>query len=137
VIITSVFPRSEINISVQIIQSDGSAFIILLFNFLLGMRSCAINAISLALSDAGIPMNDLICSCEAGYLDNSPLIGIPRSFFHFILDLNFTEECGGGPEVPIALFPRTKNVSLLQMDSRLSIDLLRQVLLFFLINIPT
>lgn len=41
-----------------------------------GTRSACINAASLALADAGIPMRDIVASCAAGYLNNTPLLGM-------------------------------------------------------------
>ncbi len=69
VIQTELFPSSEINIFIQVIQSDG------------GDRAAAINATTLALSNAGIPMQDFVMACTAGFVDNTPL-----------LDLNHTEK---------------------------------------------
>lgn len=43
--------------------------------FSAGTRSACINAATLALADAGIPMQDLVTSCSAGYLNNTPLLG--------------------------------------------------------------
>jgi len=43
--------------------------------FSLGTRSACINAATLALADAGIPMRDLVTSCSAGYLCVTPLLG--------------------------------------------------------------
>uniref|UniRef100_A0A7N1A7J9 Exoribonuclease phosphorolytic domain-containing protein n=1 Tax=Kalanchoe fedtschenkoi TaxID=63787 RepID=A0A7N1A7J9_KALFE len=56
-ILTHLMPRSQIGIFVQVLQADG------------GTRSACINAATLALNDAGIPMSD------AGYLNNTPLLG--------------------------------------------------------------
>ena len=46
----------------------------------LGTRSACINAASLALADAGIPMRDIVASCASGYLNNTPLLGIFSNF---------------------------------------------------------
>ena len=46
-----------------------------------GTRSACINAASLALADAGIPMRDIVTSCAAGYLNNTPLLGIFRCLY--------------------------------------------------------
>lgn len=54
VIIASSFPRSEIRISCQMIQIDG------------GTLACAINAATLAVLDAGIPVTDYVCAVSAG-----------------------------------------------------------------------
>lgn len=48
------YPRSQIRLFVQILQADGS-----------GMAA-AMNAATLALADAGIPMRDLVVACSAG-----------------------------------------------------------------------
>lgn len=40
-----------------------------------GTRSACINAATLALADAGVPMRDIVTSCSAGYLNSTPLLG--------------------------------------------------------------
>jgi exosome complex component RRP41 len=42
-----------------------------------GVLQTAINAVTLALVDAGIPMNDYICATSAGLVDNNAILGIP------------------------------------------------------------
>lgn len=63
-----------------------------------GTRSACINAASLALADAGIPMRDLVTSCSAGYLNSTALLG---KFFWFFVScsLSFLSE---------AIVPREK-----------------------------
>ncbi|KAI7694056.1 Exosome complex component RRP41 [Sarcoptes scabiei] len=56
VIITELYPHSQIDIYLEVLQSDGSDF------------SACINAASLALIHAGIPMKDIVCSCTAALL---------------------------------------------------------------------
>ena len=41
-----------------------------------GTRCAAINATTLALIDAGIPMSDFVVSCAAGYIDGTPLLDL-------------------------------------------------------------
>lgn len=66
---TKLHPRSQIDICVQIIQSDGS------------LLATAINASTFALVDAGIPMIDFVCACSVGYLDGTPLLGTLNSSY--------------------------------------------------------
>ncbi|KAK9757862.1 hypothetical protein RND81_01G191200 [Saponaria officinalis] len=99
------FPRSQIDIFVQVLQADG------------GTRSACINAATLALADAGIPMRDLVTSCSAGYLNSTPL-----------LDLNYVEDSAGGPDVTVGFLPKMDKVTLLQMDSKLPIDIFENVM---------
>ncbi|KAK4266943.1 hypothetical protein QN277_023800 [Acacia crassicarpa] len=104
-IMTHLMPRSQIDIYVQVLQADG------------GTRSACINAATLALADAGIPMRDLVTSCSAGYLNSTPL-----------LDLNYVEDSAGGPDVTVGFLPKLDKVTLFQMDSKLPIDILDNVM---------
>ncbi|GMP61229.1 hypothetical protein CsSME_00023771 [Camellia sinensis var. sinensis] len=104
-IMTNLMPRSQIDIFVQVLQADG------------GTRSACINAATLALADAGIPMRDLVTSCSAGYLNSTPL-----------LDLNYVEDSAGGPDVTVGILPKLDKVTLLQMDARLPIDMFENVM---------
>jgi len=104
-VLLNLLPRSQIDIYIQVLQSDG------------GDRVAAINASTLALIDAGIPMRDFVCACAAGCIDGIPL-----------LDINYVESTAGGPELPVAVLPRTKGIVMLQMDSRLALDMFERVL---------
>jgi len=105
VILTNLFPRSQIDIFIQVLQADG------------GTRCAAINAVTLALVNAGIPLKDFVCSCAAGYLEGTP-----------ILDLNYLEDSAGGPDLPLALLPRTGKITTLQMDSKLPTNMFEKVM---------
>lgn len=104
-ILTHLMPRSQIDIFVHVLQADG------------GTRSACINAASLALADAGIPMRDIVASCASGYLNNTAL-----------LDLNYLEDSGGGPDVTVGLLPKTDKITLLQMDAKLPMEVFERVL---------
>lgn len=97
VVQTSLLPRtSTIGITVTVVQEDG------------GAKACAINAATLALVDAGVPMVDVLCCCAAGCVNETP-----------ILDMNHQEEASGCADIPLAQLARTGRISLLQMDSKL------------------
>lgn len=104
-IMTHLMPRSQIDIFVQVLQADG------------GTRSACINAATLALADAGIPMCDVVTSCSAGYLNSTPL-----------LDVNYVEDSAGGPDVTVGILPKSTKVTLLQMDSKLPMDIFENVM---------
>ncbi|KAL1279746.1 hypothetical protein QQF64_014346 [Cirrhinus molitorella] len=95
----TLYPRSQIDIYVKILQADG------------GNYSACVNAATLALVDAGIPMRDYVCACTAGFVEDTPLA-----------DLCHAEESGGGTSLALALLPRSGNIALLQMDARLHQD---------------
>lgn len=40
-----------------------------------GNRCASINAATMALIDAGIPMKDFVCACSASYIEDTPLLG--------------------------------------------------------------
>ncbi|NWU98763.1 EXOS4 protein, partial [Upupa epops] len=95
-ILTSLYPRSQIDIYVQILQADGGTY-------------CAgVNAATLAVMDAGIPMQDFVCACSAGLADSTPLT-----------DLSSAEEAAGGPTLLLALLPASGHIALLQLSARL------------------
>ncbi|KAF9301957.1 Exosome complex component RRP41 [Mortierella antarctica] len=105
VVITTLYPRSQIDIYLQIIQHDG------------GTLQACINAATMALIDAGIAMTDYVCACTAGWVEREPA-----------LDLNHIEESSDTSEVTIAMLPKSGKVTLVQMESRLHVDKLEDVL---------
>jgi len=91
------FPRTVIDVYEYIIQADGST------------RVTAINAASLALASAGIPMKDLIAACSVGKIGDT-----------LIVDLNGKEDNYSESDMAIAMLPSKGLITLLQMDGRLS-----------------
>jgi len=104
-ILTQLFPRSQISIFIQVLQSDGGAI------------SAAINATSLALINAGIPMKEFICASTAGFIDSTS-----------IADLNYVERSSGSPELMVAIYPLSGNVATVQLDSKIPLANLSEVL---------
>lgn len=93
------YPRSVIDVYAEILEADG------------GTRTACINAASVALVDAGIPVRDLVASCAAGKIDGQ-----------LVLDLGDYEDKEGDADVPLAYMPKIEHVTLLQMDGILSQD---------------
>lgn len=75
------------------------------------------NAATLAVIDAGIPMQDYVCASSAGFVEDTALA-----------DLNYVEEAAGGPQVALALLPKSDQIALLEMNARLHEDHLECVL---------
>lgn len=47
------------------------------FNFVpIGDNCACINAASMALIDAGIPMKDFVCAASASYVEDTPMLGL-------------------------------------------------------------
>jgi exosome complex component RRP41 len=97
VIFVEDFPRATIDIFVEILQADGST------------RVTAINAASLALASAGVPMKDLVAACSVGKIDGT-----------LILDLNGDEDKNSEADLAFAMMPTKDKVTLLQMDGNLT-----------------
>lgn len=92
-IFTELYPRTAVDIFIEILQSDG------------GTRCAGISAASLALADAGVPLRDLISACAVGKVDGQ-----------VVLDLNDAEDKEGTTDMPVAIMPQTKSIKLLQLD---------------------
>ena len=98
VVQTSLYPRSQIDIYVHVLQQDG------------GLLQASINATTLALASAGIPLLDLLCSVTCGVHSTSPL-----------LDLTTLEE-NDVPHLTVAVMPKSGKVTLVSMETRLHVD---------------
>jgi exosome complex component RRP41 len=91
------FPKAVVDIFVEVLQADGST------------RVTGINAASLALACAGIPLKDLICACSAGKIDDT-----------LVVDLNGKEDNFSKADMSFAMLPSKDEITLLQMDGLLT-----------------
>ncbi|KZX12680.1 ribonuclease PH [Methanobrevibacter filiformis] len=91
------FPRSMVDVYIEVIEAEG------------GTRCAGITAAAVALADAGIPMKDIVVGCAAGKNNNE-----------IVLDLSEVEDKEGQADVPVAIMPRTGEVTLLQSDGNLT-----------------
>ena len=98
VVQANLYPRSQIDIFIQVLQQDG------------GLLQACINGTTLALINAGIPMNDFVCAVTGGVHSTFP-----------ILDLTLLEE-SDVPNVTVAVMPKTQKVSMVTMETRLHVD---------------
>jgi len=97
IIMVEEFPGTEINIFIEVVQSDG------------GTRAAGITAAAVALATSGIPMRDLPYAVSAGKIGDQ-----------IVIDLNKIEDNYSDADVPIAVSPRTGEILLLQMDGSLT-----------------
>jgi exosome complex component RRP41 len=93
VVLLEEFPNNEIDVYIEILQSDG------------GTRAAGLTAASVALANAGIPMKDLVYAVSAGKVDDD-----------VILDLNMIEDNYSDADMPTAMTHRNNDILLLQMD---------------------
>lgn len=97
VVISETFPRTAIDVFIEIINADG------------GTRTAAVTAASLALADAGIPMKDLVVGVAVGKVD-----GV------LVLDIDEEEDMFGEADMPVAMAPSLGIVTLLQLNGVLT-----------------
>ena len=97
VILLEYFPRTSIDVFVEVLQADA------------GTRCAGLTAASVALADAGIPMKDLLVACAAGKVEGT-----------VVLDLNKGEDNQGEADLPLGISPKTGEIVLMQMDGNMS-----------------
>jgi exosome complex component RRP41 len=89
------FPRAVVDVFIQVIQADG------------GTRCASINAASLALADAGIPMRCLV-----------PAVAVGKADGVLVVDLGDAEDKYGQGDIPMAMMPSNEEITLLQQDGK-------------------
>jgi len=102
---TELYPRSQIDIFVEVLQADG------------GNYCACVNAATLALIDAGIPLKDYVSACTASLVADTPLV-----------DVSSLEATTGGPELTVAAHPKSGQIVLLEMSHRFHLDHLSEVM---------
>ena len=60
---------------------------------------------------------EFVVSCSCGFLERTPLV-----------DLCHAEEVADGPEMPLAIFAKSEEVALLQIDSKVPLDVFEELL---------
>ncbi len=99
VVLTEKYPRTTIDVYLQILQADG------------GTRCASLTAASVALADAGVPMRGIVASVAAGLANDKP-----------ILDLFDLEDQKGSGDLPLGYAPTLDEISLLQLDGVFTVE---------------
>lgn len=89
-----------------------------IFESIAGIYSACVNAATLALIDAGIPLKEYVCSCTATLGNND----VP------MVDISYQEEIIGGPTLTVAALPMSGKIVLMEMSQRFHLDHLQKVL---------
>lgn len=97
------YKNSRIDIFITVIQDDG------------GCQSAAINAATLAIIDAGIPMVDFVVSLSSAFIDR-PDDGVQA----ILLDTGRAESSARFPVLELAIYPSTSEIVSMNMTSRIS-----------------
>jgi exosome complex component RRP41 len=99
------FQNCVIDVYAQVLQANAST------------RTACINAASLALAQAGLPMKDLVVSVSVGKIGESLVVDLTKE------EEDYQE--GGkkaATDIAIAMLGKTKNISLLQLDGAIKPD---------------
>jgi exosome complex component RRP41 len=104
VVMTQFYPNTVIDVFSEVLEADA------------GTRTAAINAATLALIDAGIPLKSLVSACAVGKVDGQ-----------LVLDLNKKEDNEGEADLPVAM-TQDGEITLLQMDGHLTEDEIKQAM---------
>ena len=102
------FPNTVIDVQIYIIQADA------------GTRTAGINAASLALAHAGIPMKNLVCSVALGKLDKELVIDLDKEEEDY-------KEGEGATDFPIAKIGNTDQYTLVQLDGKIQPEIVSEI----------
>jgi len=97
VVFTELYPRTTIDVFIEVLQADG------------GTRTAGLTAASLALADAGVPMKDLVAGVAVGKVD-----GV------IVLDIDEVEDEFGEADMPIGYAAGIEEIVLLQLNGVLT-----------------
>ncbi|XP_015922660.1 exosome complex component RRP41 [Parasteatoda tepidariorum] len=103
-VLTSTYPGSQIDIFFLVLYSDG------------GNLSACINAGTLALINAAIPLKDYLCACCSGFVNETPL-----------KDINHYESILGGTELNLAMLRKSEMIVCDELTARIHRDHLGKI----------
>lgn len=101
------YPGTVVDVFVELLQTDA------------GTRCAAITAASMALADAGLEMKDLVSSIAVGRIEDQVVVDV---------DKDEEDYEGGMADIPVAILPRTDEITLLQMDGEINKEMLMKAL---------
>jgi exosome complex component RRP41 len=94
------FPNAVVDVFIELTETDA------------GSRCAGICAASIALADAGLVMKDMVAAVSCGVIDHQVAVDLdgPEEHLH---DLDVAD-------IPVAMVPSTEEITLLQMDGKVS-----------------
>lgn len=103
------YPNTVVDVFIQIPQADA------------GTRVAGINAAVMALAQAGVPMKEMASAVSIGKLDKTLVVDLNKEEEDF-------DEGEGSTDIPICILSKSKKISLLQLDGKISIKELKEVI---------
>lgn len=109
VIDLSEFPNTVTDVFIQIPQADA------------GTRVAGINAASMALAHAGIPMKEMVSAIAVGKADKTLIVDVNKEEEDF-------HDGEGATDIPMAVTSRKQDIVLLQLDGKISPNELKEAI---------
>ena len=94
----------------EVLQADG------------GNYCACVNAATLALIDAGIPLVDYVTACTASLVTGGATAASSDASDTPLVDVSSLESMTGSPELTVAVHPRSGQIVLLEMSHRFHLD---------------
>jgi len=99
------FPSSVIDVYIIIIEADAST------------RCAGINAASMALAHAGIPMKELVSSVSIGKIGDAIVADLSKAEEDYTIKKD-GKEIKSATDIPLAFLSRSEKISLMQLDGK-------------------
>ncbi len=109
VVMIDQFPNTVVDVHINIIQANAST------------RCAGINAASLALAHAGIPMNDMVSSVSIGKLDKTLVVDVSKAEEDW-------EEGEGATDMPMS-FTHDGRLTHIQLDGKIKREQLKEAII--------
>jgi exosome complex component RRP41 len=103
------FPNTVVDVHIQVIQANAST------------RVAGINAASLALAQAGVPMKELVAAVSTGKIDDKICVDLIKEEEDY-------EDGEGATDIPMAFLPKSGEIVLIQLDGKTSPEKLREAI---------
>ncbi len=103
------FPNTVVDVFITVIQANAST------------RCAGINAASLALAHAGVPMREMVCSVSVGKIDQQIVVDLIKEEEDY-------EDGEGASDIPMAFLSNSGKISLLQLDGKCSPEKLKEAI---------
>ncbi len=103
------FPNTVVDVQIYILQANAST------------RVAGINAASMALAQAGIPMKDLVCAVSVGKMDKDLVVDVNDEEEHF-------EDGEGATDIALTRMANSDKFTLLQLDGKIQPEIMPKAL---------
>ncbi len=109
------FPNTVIDCYIMILQADAST------------RCAGINAASLALANAGVPMKELVSAVSIGKTGDTLVVDLSKDEEDYKI-IKDGKEIKAATDIPFAILSKSEKISLLQLDGKINPEDLKEAI---------